>query len=85
VSRVREHAERLESEHMAALELETAREVQARLFPQTQPEVSTLEYCGLCMQAGTVGGDYCDYFTLGRDRFGFVIGDTPAKGPPRRC
>jgi serine phosphatase RsbU (regulator of sigma subunit)/predicted enzyme related to lactoylglutathione lyase len=78
----REHAERLESEHMAALELETAREVQARLFPQTQPEVSTLEYCGLCMQARTVGGDYYDYFTLGRDRFGFVIGDISGKGTP---
>ena len=78
----REHAERLESEHMAALELETAREVQARLFPQTQPAVSTLEYCGLCMQARTVGGDYYDYFTLGRDRFGFVIGDISGKGTP---
>jgi serine phosphatase RsbU (regulator of sigma subunit) len=78
----REHAERLESEHMAALELETAREVQARLFPQTQPALSTLEYCGLCMQARTVGGDYYDYFTLGRDRFGFVIGDISGKGTP---
>jgi serine phosphatase RsbU (regulator of sigma subunit)/uncharacterized glyoxalase superfamily protein PhnB len=78
----REHTERLESEHMAALELETAREVQARLFPQTQPELSTLEYCGLCMQARTVGGDYYDYFTLGRDRFGFVIGDISGKGTP---
>jgi len=78
----REHAERLESEHMAALELETAREVQARLLPQTQPEVSTLEYCGLCMQARTVGGDYYDFFTLGRDRFGFVIGDISGKGTP---
>ena len=78
----REHAERLETEHMAAMELETAREVQARLLPQTQPEVSTLEYCGLCMQARTVGGDYYDFFTLGRDRFGFVIGDISGKGTP---
>ena len=78
----REHAEKLESDHMEALELETAREVQARLFPQTQPEVSTLEYCGLCIQARTVGGDYYDYFTLGRDRFGIVIGDISGKGTP---
>jgi catechol 2,3-dioxygenase-like lactoylglutathione lyase family enzyme len=77
----REHAERLESEHMAALELETAREVQARLFPQTQPEVSTLEYCGLCMQARTVGGDYYDYFTFGRDLFGFDRGHFRQRNP----
>ena len=78
----REHAERLESEHLDALELETAREVQARLFPQTQPELSTLEYCGLCLQAKNVGGDYYDFFTLGRGRFGFVIGDISGKGTP---
>jgi serine phosphatase RsbU (regulator of sigma subunit)/predicted enzyme related to lactoylglutathione lyase len=78
----REHAERLESERMDALELENAREVQARLFPQTQPELSTLEYSGICMQARTVGGDYYDFLTLGRDRFGLVIGDISGKGTP---
>ncbi len=78
----REHVERLESERMDALELENAREVQARLFPQTQPELSTLEYSGICIQARTVGGDYYDFLTLGRDRFGFVIGDISGKGTP---
>ncbi len=78
----REHVERLESERMATLELENAREVQARLFPQTQPELSTLEYSGICIQARTVGGDYYDFLTLGRDRFGFVIGDISGKGTP---
>ena len=78
----REHVERLESERMATLELENAREVQARLFPQTQPELSTLEYSGICIQARTVGGDYYDFLTLGRNRFGFVIGDISGKGTP---
>jgi len=78
----REHVERLESERMDALELENAREVQARLFPQTQPELSTLEYSGICIQARTVGGDYYDFLTLGRNRFGFVIGDISGKGTP---
>jgi serine phosphatase RsbU (regulator of sigma subunit)/predicted enzyme related to lactoylglutathione lyase len=78
----RAHAERLESEHMAALELENAREVQARLFPQTQPPLATLEYAGLCMQARSVGGDYYDFLHLGRERFGFVIGDISGKGTP---
>jgi serine phosphatase RsbU (regulator of sigma subunit)/predicted enzyme related to lactoylglutathione lyase len=76
----RQHLARLEDEHMAALELENARDVQARLFPQTQPQLSTLEYSGTCIPARTVGGDYYDFLTLGRDRFGFVIGDISGKG-----
>ncbi len=76
----RAHVEKLESERMGALELENAREVQARLFPQTQPELSTLEYSGTCIQARVVGGDYYDFLDLGRERFGFVIGDISGKG-----
>jgi serine phosphatase RsbU (regulator of sigma subunit)/catechol 2,3-dioxygenase-like lactoylglutathione lyase family enzyme len=76
----RQHLETIESEQMAALELENAREVQARLFPQTQPQLSTLEYCGMCQPARTVGGDYYDFLTLGRERFGLVIGDISGKG-----
>jgi serine phosphatase RsbU (regulator of sigma subunit) len=76
----REHLARLEDEHMAALELENARDVQERLFPRTQPQLSTLEYSGMCMPARAVGGDYYDFLTLGRERFGFVIGDISGKG-----
>ena len=78
----REHIARLESQRMAALELENAREVQARLFPQKQPELATLEYSGMCMQARTVGGDYYDFLELGRQRFALVIGDISGKGTP---
>ncbi|MGH9433358.1 MAG: VOC family protein, partial [Terriglobia bacterium] len=42
----RAHVERSESEHRAAQELETARLVQARLFPQTLPPLSTLDCAG---------------------------------------
>ena len=76
----RAHGERLESERMAALELENASEVQARLFPQTQPLLATLEYAGICIQARSVGGDYYDFLNLGRERYGFVIGDISGKG-----
>ena len=76
----RAHAERFESERRAAQELENAKEVQARLFPQTLPTLSTLELTGLCMQARVVGGDYYDYLDLGRNRFGLVIGDVSGKG-----
>ena len=76
----REHLEQLESERRAAQEMESARETQARLFPQCQPALTSLEYCGLCMQARVVGGDYYDFIELGRDRFGLVIGDVSGKG-----
>ncbi|MGH9455664.1 MAG: PP2C family protein-serine/threonine phosphatase, partial [Terriglobia bacterium] len=76
----RAHVERLESEHRAAQELETARLVQARLFPQTLPLLSTLDCAGICIQAREVGGDYYDFLDLGRDRFGLVIGDISGKG-----
>lgn len=76
----REHIEKAEAERIAALELENAREVQARLFPQSQPSLSTLDCAGLCIQARTVGGDYYDFIELGRERFGLVIGDIAGKG-----
>lgn len=76
----RVHAEKLESERRAAQELETARQIQAKLFPQTQPALTTLEYAGVCIQARQVGGDYYDFLNLGRDRFGLVIGDISGKG-----
>ncbi len=76
----REHLERFEAERRSAQELEHAREVQARLFPQVHPKVATLQYDGLCMQARTVGGDYYDFLDLGRERFGLVISDVSGKG-----
>jgi serine phosphatase RsbU (regulator of sigma subunit)/catechol 2,3-dioxygenase-like lactoylglutathione lyase family enzyme len=73
-------AEKLESERRAAQELEIAKQVQARLFPQTMPEISTLEYAGICIQARQVGGDYYDFLDLGQEQFAFVVGDISGKG-----
>jgi serine phosphatase RsbU (regulator of sigma subunit)/predicted enzyme related to lactoylglutathione lyase len=73
-------AEKLESERRAAQELEIARQVQARLFPQTLPPLRTLDYAGICIQARPVGGDYYDFLDLGRERLGLVIGDISGKG-----
>ena len=71
---------RLESDRRAAHEIEIAKEVQARLFPQSQPPLKSLEYAGLCIQARQVGGDYYDFLNLGSGRLGFVIGDISGKG-----
>lgn len=73
-------AEKLEAERRIAQELEIARQVQARLFPQTLPLFDTLEYAGVCLQARRVGGDYYDFLDLGQERLGLVIGDIAGKG-----
>jgi serine phosphatase RsbU (regulator of sigma subunit) len=73
-------AEKLEAERRTAQELEIAKQVQARLFPQKLPPVGTLDYAGICLQARAVGGDYYDFLDFGRGRLGIVIGDISGKG-----
>jgi len=73
-------ARRYEAERRAAQEIEIAKQVQARLFPQIHPESKTLEYAGICLQARQVGGDYFDFLDLGQQRLGLVIGDVSGKG-----
>ena len=76
----RNAAAKLEAERRAAHELEIAKQVQARLFPQTLPALRTLDYAGACVQTRHVGGDYYDFLDLGRARLGLVIGDIAGKG-----
>src|SRR5688572_25983028 len=73
-------AERREAERRAAHELEIARQVQARLFPQRLPELESLEYAGACVQTHQVGGDYYDFLDLGQARLSLVLGDIAGKG-----
>jgi serine phosphatase RsbU (regulator of sigma subunit) len=76
----RAEAEKLEFERRADHELGIAKQVQARLFPQTFPPLKTLQYAGVCIQARQVGGDYYDFLNLGQDRVGLVLGDIAGKG-----
>lgn len=73
-------AHKLEAERRRSQEIEIAKQVQARLFPQVHPEAKTLEYAGFCLQAREVGGDYFDFLELGQQRLGLVIGDVSGKG-----
>lgn len=61
-------------------ELEIAREVQERLFPQELPKIAGLDYYGACRPALGVGGDYYDFLELPDDKFGIAIGDISGKG-----
>jgi serine phosphatase RsbU (regulator of sigma subunit)/catechol 2,3-dioxygenase-like lactoylglutathione lyase family enzyme len=73
-------AQKFEAERRTAQEIEIAKQVQARLFPQIHPEAQTLEYAGLCLPARQVGGDYFDFLDLGQQNLGLVIGDVSGKG-----
>ena len=79
-ARRRAAAEKLEAERRVVQELEIAKQVQARLFPQILPPMRTLDYAGLCIQAREVGGDYYDFLDLGHQRLGLVLGDISGKG-----
>jgi len=68
------HRERLDGE------VEIAREVQERLFPQTLPPIAGIEYSGTCRPALAVGGDYYDFLALPDGHLGIAIGDVSGKG-----
>ncbi|HET7872992.1 MAG TPA: GAF domain-containing SpoIIE family protein phosphatase, partial [Terriglobales bacterium] len=61
-------------------EVEIAREVQERLFPQELPAIEGLDYCGACRPALGVGGDYYDFLALPGGQLGIAIGDVSGKG-----
>jgi phosphoserine phosphatase RsbU/P len=61
-------------------EVEIAREVQERLFPQKLPVVAGLDYAGHCRPALGVGGDYYDFLALPKGNLGIAIGDVSGKG-----
>ncbi len=61
-------------------ELEIAREVQQRLFPQKLPVVNGLDFAGYCRPAEGVGGDYYDFIHLPDSSLGIAVGDVSGKG-----
>jgi len=61
-------------------EVEIAREVQQRLFPQKLPPVAGLDYAGACRPALGVGGDYYDFLALPDGYLGIALGDVSGKG-----
>ncbi len=80
ISLAEKMAERMEEDRRTAQEMEIARKVQARLFPQKLPAMNTLEYTGACIQARKVGGDYYDFLELRPGRLALVLADIAGKG-----
>jgi sigma-B regulation protein RsbU (phosphoserine phosphatase) len=75
-SLAREATERMQ----ATQELELARAVQERLFPQQMPRIPAATVAGACRPAQVIGGDYYDVFALGDGRFVLALGDVSGKG-----
>jgi phosphoserine phosphatase RsbU/P len=61
-------------------EIEIAREVQERLFPQSIPKLPGHSIDGACRPAQGVGGDYYDVLPLDDGTLGLAIGDVSGKG-----
>jgi sigma-B regulation protein RsbU (phosphoserine phosphatase) len=61
-------------------EMEIAREVQERLYPQRLPAIAGIDYFGACRPALGVGGDYYDFLPLQHGDLGIAIGDVSGKG-----
>jgi sigma-B regulation protein RsbU (phosphoserine phosphatase) len=74
--------QRMEAERRVTMEMDFARRVQARLFPQKLPSLETLDYVGGCIQAQQVGGDYYDFLDMGPGVLGIVLADISGKGMP---
>jgi serine phosphatase RsbU (regulator of sigma subunit) len=75
-------AELIETERRITRDMEIAKQVEARLFPQKLPPLDTLEYAGRCIQAREVGGDDCDFLNLDAGCMGIVLSDIVGKGIP---
>ena len=71
--------EALEKERMEE-ELNIAREIQQRLFPESYPRFDCLEIKGLNIPSRQVGGDYYDCISLDDNRIAIAIGDVSGKG-----
>jgi sigma-B regulation protein RsbU (phosphoserine phosphatase) len=77
---MREIADEVAQRERLNREVEIAREVQERLFPQKLPPVAGLDYAGYCRPALGVGGDYYDFLALPQGHLGVAIGDVSGKG-----
>ena len=63
-------------------ELETARAIQVRLLPSSEPVLTGFQVVGASIPSREIGGDYFDFLAQGDDEIGIAIGDVSGKGMP---
>jgi len=73
-------AQRARAEKEARSELEIARNVQQKLFPQSMRDMAGIRVAASCTPAREVSGDYYDFLETGDDCLGFVVADVSGKG-----
>jgi sigma-B regulation protein RsbU (phosphoserine phosphatase) len=73
-------AERARTVRQVKSELEIARNVQQKLFPQGGRRLATIEYSGRCLPAREVSGDYYDFLDAGENSLAFIVADVSGKG-----
>jgi sigma-B regulation protein RsbU (phosphoserine phosphatase) len=73
-------AQRASAERDVRSELEIARNVQQKLFPQSIRQMATIRVAARCTPAREVSGDYYDFLETGADTIGFVLADVSGKG-----
>jgi sigma-B regulation protein RsbU (phosphoserine phosphatase) len=73
---------RLEAEtaRLMMRDLEIARDVQQRLFPEHPPKLAGLDCIASCRAAKSVGGDYYDFIPMNDGGLFFTLGDISGKG-----
>jgi phosphoserine phosphatase RsbU/P len=63
-------------------EIELAAEIQRSILPDRLPARATHDFGARMIPARRVGGDFYDFYELGEERIGIVIGDVADKGIP---
>ena len=81
----RASAEKREAERRAAQELEIARQVQARLFPQRLPELESLEYAGASSRRTKSVAITTTFSISARRGSASCLATSRGRGSPRRC
>ncbi len=61
-------------------ELKIAQEAQRKLLPKVMPQLPGFDIDAICITANEVGGDYYDFFKLGKDKLAITVGDVSGKG-----
>jgi phosphoserine phosphatase RsbU/P len=63
-------------------EIEIAAQIQTSMLPREFPAEAAFDIYAEMVPARRVGGDFYDFFAIGADQVGFLIGDVSGKGIP---
>jgi len=69
-----------EEKEIILRDLQEAKQMQKRLFPEKSPKIKNFNITGMCEPCLEVGGDWYDYIELPSGKIGVVLGDVAGKG-----